>query len=512
MPSIRRPAGQTPPDRQTPGVAAVIRLRHLAIPGLCCTAALIASCGPGRQEGPVNVALIGEAPALADPNAGRLPFGARVLLGAVAQGLVRYDASGQIQPALADRWLVTEDGLGYIFRLREAQWPDGTPITARDIQRALNTAVATRSDNALKATLEAIADILVVTPEVIEIRLNTPRPPLLDLLAQPEFAVARMPLGGAGPFRIADPSDRPVRLVPAEARDPDDTDPVPETQSRIVTSERAAAAVARFMAAEAALVLGGTLADLPIARAAEPPANQLRFDPAQGLLALQLVAAEGVLADPANRRAVAMAIDRGRIARTFAVPGWEITDTVMPESFRSSAPPAAPVWSAAAPDARRAEATARIAAWIAEAGAPATVRIAMPEAPGMTVLYALIASDLAAVGVTPVRTRPGEPADLRLVDAVAPAGSAIWYLSTLGCPRDGYCEPIVAEALAAARNALTLDQRGTALAVADRALADSGSLIPIARPVRWSLAATRLRGFTPNARAVHPLDQLLPDR
>jgi len=40
-----------------------------------------------------------------------------------------------IVPSLAERWEIDDDGLRYVFHLRDAlSWSDGTPLTARDIE------------------------------------------------------------------------------------------------------------------------------------------------------------------------------------------------------------------------------------------------------------------------------------------------------------------------------------------------------------------------------------------
>lgn len=36
------------------------------------------------------------------------------------------------EPAMADRWEISDDGLTYVFHLRDAKWTDGTPVTADD--------------------------------------------------------------------------------------------------------------------------------------------------------------------------------------------------------------------------------------------------------------------------------------------------------------------------------------------------------------------------------------------
>ena len=40
-----------------------------------------------------------------------------------------------IVPSLADRWEIADDGLRYVFHLRDGlEWSDGTPLTAGDIE------------------------------------------------------------------------------------------------------------------------------------------------------------------------------------------------------------------------------------------------------------------------------------------------------------------------------------------------------------------------------------------
>jgi len=138
---------------------------------------------------------------------------------------------------------------------------------------------------------------------------------------------------------------------------------------------------------------------------------------------------------------------------------------------------------------------------------PVRLTIALPPGPGMTLLYGQLAASWRRIGILLDRAAPDAPADLRLIDAVAPYDSARWYLAT-ACIACG--EQAVA-ALEAARLAPTLAERGTRLAAADAAMNADAGFMPIARPLRWSLVATRLQAWQANPRGWHPLNRLRPD-
>ncbi|MBD8547008.1 ABC transporter substrate-binding protein [Sphingomonas sp. CFBP 8760] len=471
-------------------------------------AILLTACDRRANSGPVVVSAIGDPPAYPPP--GTVPgLPARVLLDATAQGLVRFDAGGQIEPGLAERWTVMDDGASYIFRLREAYWANGRRVTAEEIVRLLRRRLIA-TDNPLAPFLTAIDEIVVMTPQVIEIRLNRPRPDLLKLFAQPDMTlIARSPPSGSGPLRIVQAAaDGRVaaRLRPAfdpGQADPDDQrDLRPEQDVRLI-GERAARAIVRFARRDSDLVSGGTLADWPLLATIDLPRTSVRRDPAAGLFGLAIARRDGFLADPANRTALSAAIDRGAIVAAIA-PGWEATDRLLPEALDSAAPPQVPDWTLLTIGQRQAAARARVAAF---SPVPVRLAIALPPGPGMTLLYGQLAAAWRRIGILLDRVGPDEPADLRLIDTIAPYDSARWYLAT-ACMA---CGEQAAAALEAARLAPTITERGVRLAAADAAMNADAGFLPIARPLRWSLVANRLSAWQANPRAWHPLNRLRPD-
>jgi len=469
----------------------------------------LAACGGGagqrRDNTAVVVSAIGAGNTLIDPDNGPLDPAHRVLLGATAQGLVRFDAAGQIEPGLAERWIVIDDGRSFIFRLHDgATWPDGEPVTAEQVVRTLRRAIAPRSHNPLAPFLAVIDEIVEMTPQVIEVRLKRPRPDLLKLFAQPEMAVFRPEkLDGSGPFR-ARPDRSSILLRPAP--DPDATEDATGLRPQELVrfrGERAAVGLARFRDGQSDLVLGGSYLDWPLVGVAGIASQNVKLDNTLGLFGLTVASREGFLADAANRAAVAMTIDRATLTHQIH-PDWAPIETLLPAQLDSAAAPTQPGWATLDLDERRATARAAVATWRKGHPGPVTLRIALPYGPGATLVWSRIAEGLYAIGITPLRVSPDTPADLRLIDVVAPYDSARWFVAT-ACET---CSPQALALIEAGRDAPDLDARAQRIADADAALTADGAYIPIAQPFRWSIVALRLQAWQGNARAWHPLNHL----
>ncbi|MGO2421006.1 peptide ABC transporter substrate-binding protein [Vibrio casei] len=80
-----------------------------------------------------------EVPTL-DPNMSSDTASSRVIAD-MFEGLVTEDLHGNIIPALASQWDVSEDGKQYTFHLRDAKWSNGEPITANDFVFSLKRIV-----------------------------------------------------------------------------------------------------------------------------------------------------------------------------------------------------------------------------------------------------------------------------------------------------------------------------------------------------------------------------------
>lgn len=492
-----------------PATAAMCRrvAGQLALAAAALPLLTMAGCGE-EKTGPIAVSAIGKPPELVNPNLNDLDPPSAFLLDAVAQGLVRFDIGGQIEPALAQRWIVSDDGLRYTFRLEDTEWTGDGEVTAEQASARLRAAVSRASRNPLKPLLGVIDDVQAMTEDVFEISLSAPRTDFLQLLAQPQMAIVADGRG-TGPYRIGAHlrDGLLLRLPHAEEDEFDDAPPRPDL---LLRGERAALAVARFEAEEADFVTGGTAGDLLFARAASLPSNALRFDPVFGLFGLAFLKDSGALGEESVRQALSMALDRAALVTSLEVPDLQPRETLLPPGLDDLAQPPAPGWSALPPDQRRAVATRTIAA--ETDGKPLRVKVALPPGPGYRMLFALIRRDWRQIGVEAEAAGPGEGADLRLVDAVAPAGSASWYLRRFGCGESPVCSAEADELLRQARSAESPAERLALLAQADRTMEEAALFVPIAAPVRWHLVSSRLTGFRTNPFGRHPPSTLLADQ
>lgn len=473
--------------------------RHMLI----LAALVLAGCSRGNPEAPITMSVISDAEA---PKAKR-PHTAdqNGLITATAQGLVAFDGEGQIEPALAERWIVTDDGFSIIFRIRRTKWADGRPVTSAGVARVLQRLVAADRRSRLQPMLSAIDRIIPMTGQVLEIRLKSPQRDFLQLLAQPEMAIALdRPSNGTGPYRLHSVRDTVtrLRLLPPDGEEA--SADVTERNDIRVRREPAARAIARFAGREIGLVTGGRFTTLPLVRPAAIATNQFSMDQAYGLFGLAVVKDSEALSSINVRRALAMAIDRERLVGRFGLNTWRAQYALLPSQFDSGSAPAALEWVGLDKAAR----LARARGYLSAAGALPVIRIALPSGPGARLLFAGIAADWRQIGVSTVRVAMNEPADLRLIDEVAPQRAALWYLSRLSCGRGFACSVTADTAMRAALSTTEPAERAAAIAEADAALASEQLFMPIAWPLRWSLVSPEMVGWRTNSFAAHPLHHL----
>jgi len=191
-----------------------IRQLPVILVTLVATAVMLNACSNGsedREASPTGIPVLNRAlstePESLDPQKGRSVQAADVLRD-IGEGLVTYDAAGNLVPGTAESWEIATDGLSYTFRIRaDARWSNGDPVTAADfvfgLQRLVDPATAAfyAAEIGTVVNAEAIVagkmdpaelGVTATDERTLVISLVRPTPYLLSLLTHPStFPVHR---------------------------------------------------------------------------------------------------------------------------------------------------------------------------------------------------------------------------------------------------------------------------------------------------------------------------------
>lgn len=469
---------------------------------------LLALTGCGRSDdGPLEVAFI-DSPADLYGSGIRLTPGAQHLRGATGAGLVSLDERGEVIPALADRWIVTEDGLSFIFRLRDGQWANGKPLTAESARTALRRVIRELDGTSLGQDLAAISEVRAMAGRVVEIRLSTPVPMLMQLLAQPELALEDGgPDNGMGPMVMQRDGDVAVLTMklPQDRGEPEMQDWQAFVRPVRLRPATAAEAMTLFDDGDVDVVLGGRLAALPLVSTGPLSRGTVRVEQVLGLFGLRVQRATGFLASRENREALALALDRQALMSPFSLGGWTATTRVVAPGLANDEGLIGERWADDSAEDLRAIASRRVAAF----GGPVRLTLAIGRSPGEDLLLRELAGQLGAVGIRLERAAPGSAADLAMLDQTARYAGAQWFLNQFSCSlRRGLCSSAADASLKQALGTADPAQRAQLLAQAEAELTTANVFIPIGAPVRFSLVRGDVSGFANNSWAWHPLPPL----
>lgn len=202
-----------------PRAAGPIRNAREAMVGLLGTLALVLFAPPVAAEDVIRRGLGPEPDSLNIHQAQGLA--AINLLRDLREGLVTFDAAGELTAGAAESWQVLDNGRLYRFEIRQdARWSNGDPVLAADFLRSLRLAVdpyraavtaglLTPIENAQQVLAGASAPdslgVTAVSERRLEIRLTRPTPWILEVLAHPvsfplhprEGAVSGLEVNGA---------------------------------------------------------------------------------------------------------------------------------------------------------------------------------------------------------------------------------------------------------------------------------------------------------------------------
>jgi oligopeptide transport system substrate-binding protein len=486
-------------------MASRLNLKIMAV----LTALTLGACG-GERDGAVEMAIVGDPDSLFEKGV-RLSSAGQHVRAATADGLVGLDANGQVIPELAERWIVTDGGRSYIFRLRGGTWPDGSDLTGESARDAFRRSLRNLRGTAMALDLAVISEVRAMAGRVVEIRLSSPMPDFLQLLAQPELGLFRK--GAAqGPMVLErDKQLAILSLTPPEMRgEAQVKDWQERTRKLHLRALPAAKAIALFDEGGVDVVLGGRIEDLPRVETGPLSRGTVRLDRVIGLFGLQVRTENGLFAEASLREAAAMAIDRDRLIGPFNVDGWRPTTRVVAPDLDGDLGTIGERWADLPIEQRQATAARRVAAWRADNGdALVQITLALPQGPGADIVFNALQGDLARAGFALRRAKKDEKADLIWVDQVIRYAAPAWFLNQFNCSlRRGLCSAEADARVAEALSAPDVASARALLAEAEAELTVANVFIPIGAPLRWSLVRGSVAGFEPNSWGFHPLPPL----
>ncbi len=286
------------------------------------------------------------------------------LLRDLREGLLTFDAGGEIVNGVASSWEVLDNGLRYRFELRaDARWSNGDPVLAIDFERGLKAAVNPETAASTAGLLTPVKNaeavltgaaspdelgVSVLSERVLEITLERPSPWFPEILAHPvsyplhirEGDVPGLEVNGA--YRLSEWT--PNAIIRLEKS------PAYHSATEVFTPvieyfpiEQPAAELSRYRAGELHIT-----ETIPAGRydwLVDNFPNDLRIHPYLGSFWLNINLTQPLFSQSVDfRRALALAIDRSILTRIVigagekpafslvppGIPGYE--PALMPES------------------------------------------------------------------------------------------------------------------------------------------------------------------------------------
>ena len=169
----------------------------------------------GKKDGVLDINIASE-PETIDPQLNTAADGA-IMLNHLFESLIRWDDDGNgnavLKPGMAESWEVSEDGLTWTFKLRDAKWSDGKPVTAEDFVYAWNRLVDPKTGadyeymlDMVKGYEEKKLDISAPDEKTFVVNLNVKCPYFEEICAFPAVMPVRKDIIEAHKTWTQDPS------------------------------------------------------------------------------------------------------------------------------------------------------------------------------------------------------------------------------------------------------------------------------------------------------------------
>ncbi|MEX2536833.1 MAG: ABC transporter substrate-binding protein [Trueperaceae bacterium] len=164
------------------------------------------------QSGTLELA-VDQSPVGLDPHK-VTAFSSFAVIGQIYDGLLEANSDLQLEPALAESWKVSEDGLIYTFMLRDdVTFHNGRPMTAADVVYSFERIMAEETASPQASRFNVVSGARAVDDHTVEFSLSEPFAPFLSNLTNlsvvpreviEEHGDLQQVAVGTGPFMLGE--------------------------------------------------------------------------------------------------------------------------------------------------------------------------------------------------------------------------------------------------------------------------------------------------------------------
>ena len=149
------------------GLVAILSVLSLAVALCGCT-----GDKKGDSSNSITIGIPQDIEESLDPH-DMVAAGTKEIFFNVFEGLVKPDSDGNIVPAVASDYTVSDDGLTYTFTIRDGvKFHDGTLVTAEDVQYSMSKCADIEGGNPMIPALSNVAGVDIVDDAHVKIVLN----------------------------------------------------------------------------------------------------------------------------------------------------------------------------------------------------------------------------------------------------------------------------------------------------------------------------------------------------
>jgi oligopeptide transport system substrate-binding protein len=368
-----------------------MRLRSRVFIGIAAAALALSACGGPSSSSSSSAASettfrrgVGANPDSVDPHKAQGTWENDVI-GDMFIGLFTEDAKSQPIPGIAESWTVSDDQLTWTFKLRQTNWSDGTPLTAKDFEYSLRRLEDPKTLGAVYASVQypiknaqAVnggslpldqLGVKAIDDYTLEVKLEYPAPYLPGLLKHytafpvPKHAIDKHGdqwtrpenIVVNGPYKLAEwRSGDFIRLVKNESFD--DAANVCFSEVIFYTQSDHDAMVRRAEARE--IDMNNSFPTGQLEQTERRLPGWPRVAPMMATTYLSANQTKAPFNDARVRKAMALAIDREHITKNILKGGEIPAYSFVPEGMNGYPKPAEFSWKSMPLDQRRAEAKA----------------------------------------------------------------------------------------------------------------------------------------------------------